>query len=73
MNTKLFLEKRLIRIESEIKELRDKLNESQSKNWLKQVTGSFEDEFAFEAVIAYGKAIRSEEIDPLTGQAINEE
>lgn len=73
MNTKLSLEERLTRIESEVRELREQLNESHSKNWLEQVTGSFEDEPAFEAVIAYGKAIRREEIDPFTGQELNEE
>ena len=65
MSTKSSLEERLQIVESEIRELREQLSESRSKNWLEQVTGSFQDEPAFEEVIAYGKAIRYEEIYPL--------
>jgi hypothetical protein len=73
MSTKPSLEERLQIVESEIRELREQLSESRSKNWLEQVTGSFQDEPAFEEVIAYGKAIRYEEIDPLGEPESNEE
>lgn len=52
------LEERLAAVEAAITELRSQLSNSQSTNWLQQITGSFKDEPAFDEVLAYGRAIR---------------
>ncbi|MFO8039990.1 MAG: hypothetical protein R6U67_11135 [Sodalinema sp.] len=57
------LEKRLASVEAAVTEIRRHI-ESQnqdtenSQNWLDQMTGSFEDEPAFDEVIKYGQSIR---------------
>ena len=52
------LEERLTIVEAEIVELQKQVKASQPTNWLKQITGSFKDEPAFDEVLAYGRAIR---------------
>jgi hypothetical protein len=57
------LEKRLASVEAAVTEIRRHI-ESQNQdtenpqNWLDQMTGSFEDEPAFDEVIKYGQSIR---------------
>jgi len=58
MLTNASVEQRLMAVEAAIAELQKQLADSQSANWLQQITGSFKDEPAFEEVLAYGQAIR---------------
>jgi hypothetical protein len=58
MATNLSLEKRLEAVEAVVAELQQQIAAPQPTNWLKQITGSFKDEPAFEEVLAYGRAIR---------------
>jgi hypothetical protein len=64
------IEERLAAVEAAVKELRDhRLIQPPAPDWLEQVVGSFEDEPAFEEVLAYGRAIRKgelliEDVDP---------
>lgn len=58
MATNTSLEERLAAVEAAIAELQKQVATSQSTNWLRQITGSFKDEPAFEEVLAYGRAIR---------------
>jgi hypothetical protein len=58
MATNLSLEDRLAAVEAVIADLQEQIAAPQPTNWLKQVTGSFKDEPAFEEVLAYGRAIR---------------
>lgn len=67
MSTNISLEERLAALEAAITEIQEQLTplqSNQSNNWLQQITGSFQDEPAFEEVLAYGKAIRrADEMD----------
>jgi hypothetical protein len=58
MSTSMSLEERLAAMEVAITEIQEQLADSQSHNWLQQVTGSFQDEPAFEEILSYGRAIR---------------
>lgn len=59
MSTHISVEQRLAAVEAAVVSLQRQLAaDSQSCNWLQQVTGSFKDEPAFEEVLAYGRAIR---------------
>jgi hypothetical protein len=64
------IEERLAAVEAAVKELRDhRLIQPPAADWLEQVAGSFEDEPAFEEVLAYGRSIRKgellvEDVDP---------
>ncbi|WP_404791109.1 hypothetical protein [Altericista sp. CCNU0014] len=58
MATNISLEDRLAAVEAVVAELQQQLAAPQPTNWLKQITGSFKDEPAFEEVLAYGQAIR---------------
>jgi hypothetical protein len=58
MPTNISIEQRLAAVEAVVNDLQRKLADSQSPNWLQQVTGSFKDEPAFEEVLAYGRAMR---------------
>ena len=64
------IEERLTAVEEAIAELRDqRVIQPPAPDWLEQVVGSFEDEPAFEEVLAYGRAIRKgelsvEDVDP---------
>jgi hypothetical protein len=58
MATNISLEERLAAIEAVLVELQQQIAAPQATNWLKQITGSFKDEPAFEEVLAYGQAIR---------------
>jgi hypothetical protein len=58
MATNLSLEDRLAAVEAVIADLQQQIADPQPTNWLKQITGSFKDEPAFEEVLAYGRAIR---------------
>ncbi len=51
------IETRLSAVEEAITQLQKQVATHQI-NWLEQITGSFENEPAFEEVLAYGKAIR---------------
>lgn len=68
----MLLEKRLASVEIAVAELQRQLQSLQPTNWLEQITGSFEDEPAFEEVLAYGRAIRQEDEVPLAREGINE-
>jgi hypothetical protein len=60
MATDTQVERRLTAVEQAISDLQRRLAEvSPSADWLAQVTGSFKDEPAFDAVLEYGRAIRS--------------
>jgi len=61
MSMNALLEERLASIEVAVAELQRQLRIVQPTNWLEQITGSFEDEPAFEEVLAYGRAIRKED------------
>lgn len=52
------LEERLSAVEEAIAQLQKQVATPQPMNWLQQITGSFEDEPAFEEMLAYGRAIR---------------
>ena len=58
MSTNISVDQRLAAVEAAVVDLQKQLADSQSLNWLQQVTGSFKDEPAFEEVLAYGRAIR---------------
>jgi hypothetical protein len=52
-------EQRLAAVESAVNDLQHRLERlSPSPNWLDQITGSFKDRPAFEAVIQYGREWR---------------
>jgi hypothetical protein len=56
-------EERLAALEAAVAELRDQpVIKSVAPDWLEQVVGSFQDEPAFEEVLAYGRAIRKGEL-----------
>ncbi len=57
------IEERLAAVEAAVTELRDRgLIQPPAPDWLEQVVGSFQDEPAFEEVLAYGRAIRKGEL-----------
>ena len=57
------IEERLAAVEAAIAELREHhVIQPPAPDWLEQVTGSFQDEPAFEEVLAYGRAIRKGEL-----------
>jgi hypothetical protein len=64
------VEERLAALEAAIAELRNhRVIQPPAPDWLEQVVGSFQDEPAFEEVLAYGRAIRKgelsvEDVDP---------
>jgi hypothetical protein len=58
MAPNISLEERLAAVEAVVAELQQQITAPQPTNWLKQITGSFKDEPAFEEVLAYGRAIR---------------
>ncbi len=58
MTTSILLEERLTAVEAAIAHLQKQVSTAQPADWLQQITGSFEDEPAFEDVLAYGRAIR---------------
>jgi hypothetical protein len=59
-----------VHVEAAVAELREhRMIQKPAPDWLEQVVGSFEDEPAFEEVLAYGRAIRKgelsvEDVDP---------
>jgi hypothetical protein len=56
------IDERLAAVEAAIAELRDqRVIQPPAPDWLEQVVGSFQDEPAFEEVLAYGRAIRKGE------------
>jgi len=56
--TDAVLEERLAAVEAAIAQLQKKVLSDQPADWLQQITGAFEDEPAFDEVLAYGRAIR---------------
>lgn len=64
------IEERLAAVEAAVAELREHgVIQPPAPDWLEQVVGSFQDEPAFEEVLAYGRAIREgepsgEAVDP---------
>ena len=54
------LEQRLSAVEIAIAQLKQQ-NNSQSANWLEQITGSFKDDPIFDEVLAYGREFRDRE------------
>ena len=58
MTSNLSLEDRLSAVENAIVTMQEQISNSQPINWLQQITGSFENELAFEEILAYGQAIR---------------
>ena len=58
MTANLSLEDRLSAVENAIVTMQEQISNPQSINWLQQITGSFENELAFEEILAYGQAIR---------------
>jgi len=58
MTNNISIEERLSAVEKAIAQLQKQIPTSEAINWLQQITGSFEDEPAFEEVLAYGRAIR---------------
>ena len=64
------IEERLAAVEAAVAELqKHRLIQIPAPDWLEQVIGSFQDEPAFEEVLAYGRAIRKgelsvEDVDP---------
>ena len=65
MTTNASLEERVAVVEAAIAELQKQVQlvNPQPTNWIEEVSGSFEDEPAFEEVLAYGRAIRQEKYD----------
>lgn len=63
MSINATIEERLAAVEAAVAELRDqRLVQPAAPDWLEQVVGSFQDEPAFEEVLAYGRAIRKGEM-----------
>ena len=63
MSVNATIEERLSAVEAAIAELREHcVIQPPAPDWLEQVTGSFQDEPAFEEVLAYGRAIRKGEL-----------
>ncbi len=58
MTSNLSLEDRLSAVENAIATMQEQISNSQPINWLQQITGSFENELAFEEILTYGQAIR---------------
>ena len=58
MTSNLSLEDRLSAVENAIVTMQEQISNPQSINWLQKITGSFENELAFEEILAYGQAIR---------------
>lgn len=58
MTTNTSLEQRLAAVEVALAQLQQQVATSQPTDWLQQITGSFQDEPAFDEVLAYGRAIR---------------
>ena len=58
MTSNLSLEDRLSAVENAIVTMQEQISNSQPINWLQQITGSFENELAFEEILTYGQAIR---------------
>lgn len=56
--TNVILEELLAAAAAAITQLQKKVLTDQPTDWLQQVTGSFENEPAFDEVLAYGRAIR---------------
>lgn len=56
------LEERIKAMEVAIADLQQQVAAAQPVSWLHQITGSFKDEPAFDEVLAYGRAIRKEEL-----------
>ncbi|HEY9704025.1 MAG TPA: hypothetical protein V6C58_16365 [Allocoleopsis sp.] len=48
----------MLRIATANAQLQKQVANPEPMNWLQQITGSFEDEPAFEEVLTYGRAIR---------------
>lgn len=61
MTNNTSIEERLSAVEKAIAQLQKQIPTSEPMNWLQQITGSFEDEPAFEEVLAYGRAIRQDD------------
>ena len=70
MSVNATIEERLAAVEAAVAELRDhRVVQPPAPDWLEQVIGSFQNEPAFEEVLAYGRAIRKgelsvEDVDP---------
>lgn len=64
----LSIEERLTALEAVVTELQKQLPKPQTENWVDQLSGSFKDEPEFDAVLAYGRAIRQGD-DSLLGFA----
>jgi hypothetical protein len=57
------IEERLAAVEAAVAELqKHRLIQTPAPDWLEQVIGSFQDEPAFDEVLAYGRAIRKGEL-----------
>jgi hypothetical protein len=57
------IEERLAAVEAAVAELqKDRLIQTPAADWREQVVGSFQDEPAFDEVLAYGRAIRKGEL-----------
>ena len=63
MSVNATIEDRLAAVEAAVAELqKHRLIQTPAPDWLEQVIGSFQDEPAFEEVLAYGRAIRKGEL-----------
>jgi hypothetical protein len=63
MSVNATIEDRLAAVEAAVTELqKHRLIQTPAPDWLEQVIGSFQDEPAFEEVLAYGRAIRKGEL-----------
>jgi hypothetical protein len=68
MVTDATIEDRLAALEAAVAELKgSQLIQRPAPDWLEEIIGSFEDEPAFEEVLAYGRAIRKGEPLPEDG------
>ncbi|MBE9010213.1 hypothetical protein IQ250_08345 [Pseudanabaenaceae cyanobacterium LEGE 13415] len=56
--TDLSIEERVAALEAAVAKLQQEPAPIQPQNWVEQLSGSFKDEPEFEAVLAYGRAIR---------------
>jgi hypothetical protein len=54
----LSIEERVAALEAAVEKLQQQSPSTQPPNWVDQFSGSFKDEPEFEAVLAYGRAIR---------------
>jgi hypothetical protein len=58
------VEERLARIESELNEIKARLERPTKENWISRMRGKFRDDPVFDEIVRLGKEIRDAEMPP---------